>query len=67
MHAHPKTTEQFEALKAFMKALKIKFEIAKEETYDPDFVLKIKESLQQAKERKVTRVKKDDLKEFLGV
>ena len=39
--AHPQTSEQVSALKAFMKALKIKFEISKKETYNPAFVDKI--------------------------
>ena len=65
--AHPKTAEQVNALKAFMQALKIKFEITKEENYNPDFVQKIMESRLQAKEGKVTRVEKENLKEFLGL
>ena len=38
--AHPSTIEQVKALKAFVKALKIKFEIntKEEKPYDPDFV-----------------------------
>ena len=38
--AHPTTSEQMEALKAFVKALKIKFEILnpEEKGYDPEFV-----------------------------
>jgi hypothetical protein len=47
---HPETEEQENALKAFMKALKIKFEITKEKPYDPEFVAKIQKSRQQAKE-----------------
>ncbi len=35
--AHPQTSEQVTALKAFMQALKIKFEISKNENYNPDF------------------------------
>lgn len=65
--AHPKTIDQVNALKAFMQALKIKFEVSKEEAYDPDFVAKIEESRRQVREGKVTRVKKEDLKEFLGL
>ncbi|TZF85761.1 hypothetical protein FW774_01425 (plasmid) [Pedobacter sp. BS3] len=65
--AHPQTVEQVNALKAFMQALKIKFEVSKEESYNPDFVQKVLESRQQAKEGKVTRVKKENLKEFLGL
>jgi len=65
--AHPGTVEQINALQAFMQALKIKFEISREETYDPEFVEKVLESRQQASEGKVTRVKKENLKEFLGL
>lgn len=46
---HPETTEQVNALKAFMQALKIKFEISKEENYNPEFVSKIEESRAQYK------------------
>ncbi|HUH73490.1 MAG TPA: DUF2683 family protein [Chitinophagales bacterium] len=65
--AHPQTSEQVTALKAFMKALKIKFEISKNENYNPDFIAKIEASREQAKNGQVTRVKKEDLKEFLGL
>ena len=50
--ARPKTAEQLEALKAFMKALKIKFEIPKEEAYNPEFVAKIEKARQDYKEGK---------------
>lgn len=65
--AHPKTKEELKALKAFMEALKIKFEMAKESPYDPEFVEKVLESRKQVREGEVTRVKKEDLKEFLGL
>ncbi len=39
--AFPADTAQIEALKAFMKALKIKFELTKETPYNPEFVDKI--------------------------
>jgi len=65
--AHPQTTEQINALQAFMQALKIKFEVHKEESYDSEFVQKIFESRQQVREGKVTRVKKENFKEFLGL
>ncbi len=65
--AHPKTTEEFRALTAFMEALKIRFEVPKESPYNPEFVAKIQESRQQVKEGKTTRVKKENLKEFLGL
>ncbi len=63
----PETTEQENALKAFIKALKMKFEIARDKPYDPDFVAKINDSRQQVKDGKTTRVKKEDLKAFLGL
>jgi hypothetical protein len=38
---HTESIEQEDALKAFAKALKIKFEVAKESPYNPEFVEKI--------------------------
>lgn len=35
--------------------------------YNPEFVKKIQEGKQQVKEGKVTRVKKEDFKSFLGM
>ena len=64
---HPANEEQVNALKAFVKALKIKFEVASEKTYLPDFVAKIQKSKKQIEEGKFTRVEKDDLKQFLGL
>lgn len=64
---HPQTNEQVNALKAFMQALKIKFEITQDEAYHPDFVEKIKESREQVIKGKVTRVNKENLNEFLGL
>ena len=65
--AHPQTGEQINALQAFMQAMKINFEVSKEQKYNPEFVEKILKSRQQAKEGKLTRVKKENLKEFLGL
>ena len=65
--AHPQTSEQVSALIAFMEALKIRFEVSKEEFYNSDFLAKIEESRAQAKNGQVTKVKKEDLKEFLGL
>jgi hypothetical protein len=63
--AHPQTSEQVSALKAFMQALKIKFEISKEETYNPEFVKKIMESKKQIAEGKFTEVKAENLNSFM--
>ena len=65
--ARPKTAEQVNALQAFMQAMKINFEASKDESYNPDFVEKVLESRQQVKDGKVTRVKKENLKEFLSL
>ena len=61
--AQPKTTEQVNALKAFMKALKIKFKIAKSKKrpYSPEFVSKMQESIQQVKEGKTVKIELDDI------
>lgn len=64
---HPETKEQENALKAFIKALKMKFEISEGKTYDPEFVTKVEESREQAYERKTTKVDKENLKDFLGL
>jgi hypothetical protein len=51
-----------------MKALKIKFEMNNDDKpYNAEFVAKIDESRRQAKEGKVTRVKKEDLQNLLGL
>lgn len=59
--AHPKNNEQLKALKAFMEALKIKFEMAKESPYDPEFVEKIRKSRKDFKEGKGTVMTLDEL------
>ena len=64
---HPEDASQIEAVKAIMKALKIKFEITKEKPYNPEFVAKIKRSQEDFKNGKFTRVKKEDLQSFLGL
>ena len=50
--AHPKNKEEISVLKAFMKALNIKFEIAKDNPYKSEFVEKIlqgKKDIEQGK------------------
>ena len=65
---HPSNAEQVTALKAFIKALKIKFEVASgTESYNPEMIAKIEKSRQEYKEGKFTRVKKEDLNKFLGL
>ena len=55
--AHMQDASQILAVKAFMKALKIKFEIIKDKPYNPEFVQKIvtgDEDYKAGKGRKVT-------------
>jgi hypothetical protein len=65
--AYTEDALQIEAVKAFMKALKIKFKVSEDLPYNPEFVAKIEKSKQQALDGKVTRVETENLKEFLGL
>ncbi len=58
---YPETIEQENALKAFVKALKIRFEVAGKKSYDPDFVAKIQESRRQVQEGKTVKIDLDDI------
>ena len=62
--AFTKDISQIEALKAFMKALKIKFEIG-EKPYNPEFVAKIKQSENDFKNGNFTTVKAKDLNKYI--
>jgi len=64
---HPANEEQVKALKAFAKALKIKFEVTTEKAYNADFVEKIQKCKKEIEEGKFKRVEKDDLQQFLGL
>jgi hypothetical protein len=68
--AYTTDATQIEAVKAFLKALKIKFELTREKkevSYNPEFVAKIEKSRKQAENGEVTRVEKENLKMFLGL
>jgi hypothetical protein len=59
--AHPSNNEQLNALKAFLKALKIKFEIKKaEETYNTDFVNMVIDAEKEIKEGKGIKINSTD-------
>jgi hypothetical protein len=58
---HPDSDDKFEALKAFMRAFKIKFEITKESPYDPDFVAKILQGDEDFKKGNFKVIKTEDL------
>jgi len=60
--AYTDDESQIDALKAFMKALKIKFDLTKEKNpYDPDFVSKIKQGDEDMKNGKGRTVTLDEL------
>lgn len=62
---HPKNNEEENVIRAFLKALKIKFENtsnnAKETQYNSEFIATMDESIQNSKEGKITRVKLEEL------
>jgi hypothetical protein len=60
--AHPTTVDQLNVLKAVVKALKIKFEVRKDEkAYDSEFVEKIKESKKQFENGQFKVINTEDL------
>lgn len=58
---YPSSRKEIDALKAFAKALKIKFEVSKEKPYNPEFVKNILESKKQANEGKTVQIDLDDI------
>jgi len=58
--AHPANKEQMNAIKAFMKALKVDFKIEKS-PYNPEFVAKIEKSRQEIKDGKGVIIAVEDL------
>lgn len=59
--AYTDNSQQIDAIKAFMKALKIKFEVKPESPYDPEFVQKIEESRKQASAGQTVKIDLDDI------
>ena len=57
---HPESKEKMKALKAFMKALKIRFE-EKDAAYDSEFVEKIQRSEKDFKAGRFKAIKTEDL------
>ncbi len=58
---HPNDASKIEALVAFMKALKIKYEVKKtEEPYNEAFVKIVLDAEQEIKKGKVTKVSSND-------
>lgn len=60
--AHTEDASQIEAIKAVIKAFKIKFSISKTNTrYEPEFVAKIEESRKQALDGKTVKIDLDEI------
>lgn len=57
-------SNQLEAIKAFLKALKIKFELVNDKPYDKTFVEKIKHSKKEIKEGKGKSMSVSDFKKL---
>jgi hypothetical protein len=62
--AYTEDASQIEAIKAVMKALKIKFEISKGKTYHPEFVEKIEQSRQDLMDGKGTVLTLEELNDL---
>jgi hypothetical protein len=58
---HPSNEQEMSVIKAFFEALKIKFEVAKDSPYDPEFVAKVEKSRKQAAEGKTVKIDLDDI------
>ncbi|HAH24614.1 MAG TPA: hypothetical protein DCL77_12830 [Prolixibacteraceae bacterium] len=56
----PDSKEKLDAIKAFMKALKIPFEASKS-PYNPDFVAKIKQGDEDIKAGRTKKISLDDI------
>jgi hypothetical protein len=59
--AHPTNANELGVIKAFFEALKIKFEVAEESPYNPEFVAKIQKSRKQAMEGKTVKISLDEI------
>ena len=59
--AYTENASQLDAIKAFMKALKIKFEVQKESQYNKSFVTKILKGDEEFKKGKFKAIKTADL------
>ena len=59
--AHPSDAKELSVIKAFFEALKIKFEVAQDTPYDPEFVDKILQGDADFKAGKGRKVTMDEL------
>lgn len=59
--AHPSDAKEMKVIKAFFEALKIKFEIAQDSPYDPEFVAKIQKGREDYKNGKGVEISMEEL------
>ena len=62
--AHPSNEKEMNTIKAFFEALKIKFEVAKDTPYDPEFVAKIERGREDYRNGKGITLSMDELNEL---
>jgi hypothetical protein len=62
--AHPTNANELGVIKAFFEALKIKFEVAEESPYNPEFVAKIKNGQKEIAEGKGIKMSIAEFKEL---
>jgi hypothetical protein len=60
--AHPSNANELSVIKAFFEALKIKFEVAQDTPYDPEFVAKIERGREDYRNGKGIAISMDELK-----
>lgn len=58
---YPHDKEQIDTIKKVFKALKIKFVIEQEKTYDPKFVKRVLEAKKEIKQGRGTKIDTNDL------
>ncbi|HAZ03464.1 MAG: hypothetical protein A2W90_16545 [Bacteroidetes bacterium GWF2_42_66] len=59
--AHPSNEQEMNTIKAFFEALKIKFEVAKDTPYNPEFVAKIERGREEYRKGKGTSISINEL------
>ena len=68
---YPKNEKQKSLLKSLLEEMKVRFEIGKSDEStvltEDEFIAKIDKSIEQVKNGQVTRIAKEDLKDFLGL
>lgn len=62
--AHPTNANELGVIKAFFEALKIKFEVAEESPYNPEFVAKIQKGRKAIAEGKGVKISMAEFKEL---